>query len=179
MKRSGKCSYLKHELTFLFSDRKNHIFQKQSRIQFCNTYIIPHIDYCTDLCGKCPESQKDILDRQCKNMSAPSAQMFAGLNWLKTECRSHYQTIALTYKAIHGQAPSYLKDCLIPSNIDSLRSHSRCNLQLPHFRKEICRDSFSYSAAVFWNALTGDTKCSQTLSSFKSKNFNLYLHLNS
>ena len=48
------------------------------------------------LWGKWPKSQKDTLDRlprRCarlilnRDSSAPSAQMFMELNWLKTECR--------------------------------------------------------------------------------------------
>ena len=53
-------------------------------------------------------------------------------------------------KVVHGKAPQYLKDLMIPS--ERLRVHENKQL-LPRTRTDIFKTSFSFSGSLAWNSL--------------------------
>ena len=56
----------------------------------------------------------------------------------------------LMQKVVHGKAPQYLKDLMIPSE----RLHVHGNKQLlPRTRTDIFNTSFSFSGSLAWNSL--------------------------
>ena len=56
----------------------------------------------------------------------------------------------LMQKVVHGKAPQYLKDFMIPSE----RLHVHGNKQLlPRTRIDIFKTSFSFSGSFVWNSL--------------------------
>ena len=56
----------------------------------------------------------------------------------------------LMQKVVHGKAPQYLKDLMIPSE----RLHVHGNKQLlPRTRIDIFKTSFSFSGSLAWNSL--------------------------
>ena len=54
----------------------------------------------------------------------------------------------LMQKVVHGKAPQYLKDLVIPS--ERLRVHGNKN-KLPRTRTDIFKTSFSLSGSLAWN----------------------------
>ena len=102
---------------FIFKKIKRFL-SLNNRHLFCNAYILPHMDYCCNIWGHCPEMHKIAVNRLLKRStrltlnkttSTPSQELFSTLNWLKFENRVQYQTAILTYKSLHHLAPSYLK----------------------------------------------------------------------
>ena len=63
-------------------------------------------------------------------------------------------------KVVHGKAPQYLKDFMIPSE----RLHVHGNKQLlPRTRIDIFKTSFSFSGSLAWNSLAYHLKYTMEL----------------
>ena len=73
----------------------------------------------------------------------------------------------LMQKVVHGKAPQYLKDLMIPS--ERLRVHGNKQL-LPRTRIDIFKTSFSFSGSLAWNSLA-HLRYPMELKMFKRKAF--------
>ena len=74
----------------------------------------------------------------------------------------------LMQKVVHGKAPQYLKDHMIPSE----RLHVHGNKQLlPRTRIDIFKTSFSFSGSLAWNSLAHHLRYPMELKTFKRKAF--------
>ena len=74
----------------------------------------------------------------------------------------------LMQKVVHGKAPLYLKDLMIPSE----RLHVHGNKQLlPRTRIDIFKTSFSFSGSLAWNSLAHHIRYPMELKTFKRKAF--------
>jgi hypothetical protein len=78
----------------------------------------------------------------------------------------------ITFKALNGQAPEYIKDLLeqyIPTR--ALRSsEDKTLLKLPHTKLKSYGDrSFSYAAPLLWNSLLLAIRESPTTETFKNR----------
>jgi len=82
------------------------------------------------------------------------------LHWLPVERRVEYKVLMYTHKAIHGDAPVYLKELVqIKTSQRTLRSNSSINLQVPHTSTRAYGDrSFRKAAADLWNKLPDHMK---------------------
>ena len=91
------------------------------------------------------------------------------LHWLPVQSRILFKILLLTYKALHGLAPSYVKDLLkvyVPSR--TLRSSDDFLLCVPKSRLVSCGDrAFSSSAPRLWNSLPRDIRMSASLTLFR------------
>ena len=81
--------------------------------------------------------------------------LFSPLHWLPISFRSDFKVLLLTYQALHGLSPSYLKDLIIPYNPSrSLRSSGAGLLSLPKVKKKSAgQRAFAYRAPFLWNRL--------------------------
>ena len=74
--------------------------------------------------------------------------MLASLHWLPVQARVDFKVLLLTYKALHGLAPTYLFDLFlsyIPTR--TLLSQDTGLLVVPRISKQTARDrAFSYRA---------------------------------
>ena len=90
------------------------------------------------------------------------------LNWLPVLQRIQFKVLLLTYKALHGLAPSYLADLL-----DTPRGHrlEQDNLLLVPKTKLVNYGdrSFSKAAPQLWNNLPSKIRHSPSVDSFKSR----------
>ncbi len=102
--------------------------------------------------------------------------MLKELHWLPIEARIKFKVLALTYKALHGLSPKYLKRMLSsyePSR--NLRSSDRNLLSVPKFKTATySKRCFRSVAPTLWNQLPDSIRKAPTLSSFKN---NLKTHL--
>ena len=74
----------------------------------------------------------------------------------------------LMQKVVHGKAPQYLKDLMIPSE----RLHVHGNKQLlPRTRIDIFKTIFSFSGSLAWNSLAHHLRYLMELKTFKRKAF--------
>ena len=101
----------------------------------------------------------------------PVTPILKELHWLKVPQRIDFKVLVLTFKALHGQAPIYLKDFLQPYKpARSLRSQKDCLLVLPRARQHRFGDrAFPMAAARLWNNLPYDTRTAASLPVFKKK----------
>jgi hypothetical protein len=169
-----KCnSYL-----FLLSSIKSFLSCDKRKL-FFNAYILPHLDYCCTVWGRCSSNLEDklikfqkraariILD---KGIDTPSSQLFSELKWMPFPQRVQFQTAILIYKSFNGLAPSYLKNkfqlTYDISNRNS-RSTSINSLYVPKPSCELFRSSFIYSGSSIWNKLPLHIRNAPSLQSFK------------
>ena len=112
-----------------------------ARKTFYNSYILPHIDYCSTLCGNATTSDRIYtLQRRAARIItdseywAASDPLLEQLNWLPLPERVKYRQSQLVYKAVNVLAPDYMCALFTPiSNISTrtTRSNERGNLYVP------------------------------------------------
>ena len=92
------------------------------------------------------------------------------LHWLPVNQRINYKILLLTYKALNGQAPSYITELLEPyTPARNLRSSSKNLLKIPLVKLvSYGHRCFSFAAPTLWNSLPDYIKQSSSLSSFKT-----------
>ena len=93
------------------------------------------------------------------------------LHWLPVKSRIEFKILLLTYKALNGQAPSYLKELIVPYYpTRTLHSQNAGLLVVPRVSKSRMRGrAFSYQAPLLWNHLPVWVREADTLSMFKSR----------
>ena len=93
------------------------------------------------------------------------------LHWLPVHLRVKFKLLLITFKALHGDAPIYIKDLLSPyqpgrelrSSKDTLRLH------IPTTKLKTYGDrSFSHAAPTHWNNLDVKIRSSETIHAFKT-----------
>ena len=91
-----------------------------------------------------------------------------------------FKTLLLPYKALNGQAPSYIKDLLKYRNSGRvLRFSNKHLLDEPVSKLKTYGDrAYSVAAPKFWNKLPLDIKLSSSVTVFKTK-LKIYLFTNS
>ena len=96
--------------------------------------------------------------------------MLKHLHWLPIRARIEYKIATLTYRCLHGLAPSYLNDLITTyTPARSLRSANALQLVIPRVRLESYgRRAFAYAAPSVWNALPLSLREAESLSSFRS-----------
>ena len=97
--------------------------------------------------------------------------ILASLHWLPITFRSDFKVLLLTYKALHGLSPLYLKDLIIPySPSRSLRSSGAGLLLLPKVKKKSAgQRAFAYRAPFLWNRLPSAIREADSVELFKGK----------
>ena len=91
------------------------------------------------------------------------------LHWLPVKYRIIFKVVLLTFKALHGLAPNYLRTLLqnyIPSR--SLRSETGNLLIMPKARRELGCQSFAVAAPKLWNDLPVNIRTTTSIVSFRS-----------
>ena len=103
--------------------------------------------------------------KQCEHIKKKKKN----LHWLPIHFRIEYKINLLTYKCLHGSAPSYLAELLevyAPSR--SLRSFDKGYLKEKKVRSKTYGDRcFSVCAPKLWNGLPADVRTKDTLYAFK------------
>jgi len=101
------------------------------------------------------------------------------LLWLPIDCRIKYKILTLTYKALHDQAPLYIKSMLeLYTPRRALRSQDNTmTLVQPRCKTVSYGDrGFSVCAPQLWNSLPVTLRQSNNFVSFKSRKTYLFIH---
>ena len=93
------------------------------------------------------------------------------LHWLPVKQRIDFKILLLTYKALNGLAPAYMRELLIPySRKRTLRSTENHLLTPPRCRLEYFgKRSFAAAAPILWNNLPLNIKQAPSVDIFKSR----------
>lgn len=92
------------------------------------------------------------------------------LHWLPIHYRCRFKILTLTFKALHGQAPSYLRDMLtIYKPRRCLRSAEQFQLVVPRTRTNWGNRAFSVAAPALWNSLPLAIRQCPSLNSFQQQ----------
>jgi hypothetical protein len=144
-----------------------------------HTFVTSRIDYANSLL--CGITQVNINKLQLiQNTSARLitktkkydhvTDILYKLHWLPIKQRIDFKILLLTFLAIHGTAPPYIRDLLTqyqPSR--SLRSENQHLLKTRAFNTTFGKRTFYYAAPKLWNGLPLDVKNSNTVDIFKQK----------
>ena len=84
------------------------------------------------------------------------------LHWLRVRQRITYKLCCLMHGFVHGHAPEYVVDMVVPvSHLPGrshLRSAQRCHFDIPRSRTAFGSRSFSTAAPLAWNELPADIR---------------------
>jgi len=94
--------------------------------------------------------------------------VLAALHWLSIKSRITFKILLLTYKALTGDAPSYLKGaCSTTRELHSLNAGLLVYLIV--LKSRIGARAFSYQAPLLWNQLPPSVQEADTVTSYKSR----------
>ena len=166
----------------LFGDvrRNRHLLSNDSIETIVHSIIGSRLDYCNSLlCGidksiinklqKLQNAAARIISKRKKRESV--RDVLEKLHWLPVEKRVVFKILALTFKIAHGLAPESL------CKLISFRCRTTFTLNLLYVDTNFGRQSFSYIAPRYWNALPDCLKFSESLDIFK-RNTKTYLFNN-
>ena len=165
---------------YLLRRLKSYI-PKKTRLLFYNSYILPHMDYCSTIWGSCCKNTHLQIVKMQKRaarliLNVPSdtqsSLMFKDLRWQTFPDRVNYHKAVLIYKSLNNLAPSYIKDLFqLNSEVHSypLRSTNSNKLYMHKPKTEIFRKSLTYSGPAIWNSLPDDVRNANSLTLFKTR----------
>uniref|UniRef100_A0A8P4G3E0 Reverse transcriptase domain-containing protein n=1 Tax=Dicentrarchus labrax TaxID=13489 RepID=A0A8P4G3E0_DICLA len=157
-----------------------HILSQTDAEKLIHAFVTSRLDYCNSLLSGCPNKSIKTL-QLIQNAAARVltgtrkrdriSPVLASLHWLPVNCRIEFKILLLTYKALHGQAPSYLKELIVPYYpTRTLRSLNAGILVVPIVSKSRTgARAFSYQAPLLWNQLPVVVREADTLTTFKSR----------
>ena len=102
---------------------------------------------------------------------AHSEPLIKKLGWLTIKQLIDAEAVEIVYKALHNEAPKYLKELFHRlSDIQNRElRNSKTDIHIPLLRISSGQKSFAYMGVFIWNNLTCETKTSRSFSAFKAQ----------
>ena len=145
-----------------------------------HAFVTSRLDYCNALLSGCANAflkpQQLVQNAAARILTRTKrfghiTPVLASLHWLPIKFRIDFKVLLITFKALNGLAPPYLKDLLhpyIPAR--TLRSQNAGLLIVPRVGKcTLGGRAFSYRAPLLWNNLPSDIRGADSLPIFKSR----------
>lgn len=144
-----------------------------------HAFITSKLDSCNSILYGLPSCELDKLQR-VQNAAARLVTMASKsdhitpilfkLHWLPVKERITFKLLLITFKALRGQAPSYISELLnIYQPSRSLRSSSLKYLSVPKCNTvSYGHRAFSVASAKLWNSLPYDLRSIENTSTFKT-----------
>ncbi|XP_072769508.1 uncharacterized protein [Nerophis lumbriciformis] len=150
-----------------------------------HAFVTSRLNYCNVLFSGLPKSsikRLQLVQNAAARLLTRTRKfdhitpILAHLHWLPVHLRCDFKVLLLTYKILHGLAPSYLADCILPYvPARNLRSKNSALLVIPRAQKKSAGYRvFSIRAPVLWNALPVTVRDATSVEVFK---FHLKSHL--
>ena len=145
-----------------------------------HAFVTSKLDYCNSLLYGLP---KHVI-KQLQHVQNAAARVvtvspkfchitpvLANLHWLPIELRIEFKILTITYKTLHGLAPTYIKDLLQRYHPPrDLRSSKKNLLVVPAFNlNSYGRRAFSVVAPLLWNSLPQNIRDAESLDTFKRR----------
>ena len=151
-----------------------------SAIILANALVTSKLDYCNSLFYNLPTTSIARLQRVQNALArvvCPAVKRtehitptLRKLHWLPVQKRILFKIALLTFKTLHYEQPTYLRDLLnwyTPTR--NLRSLHQYLLDIPDITSAIGRRSFSYSAPTIWKTLPVSLRSTSSLNLFLSR----------
>ena len=152
---------------------------KETGAMITHAFVTSRLDYCNSLLYGVSSSLatklQHVLNTAARIVTRTSlanhiTPVLKSLHWLPVVQRCAFKTALLTFKVIHGLAPSYLSDLVrYRSTFRDLRSVGDVLLDVPKSKSCVGSHAFVFSAPKLWNSLPYDVRTCVSLVSFKSK----------
>ena len=152
---------------------------RESTEMFVHAFITSRVDYGNSLLYGLPNYQLNKVQRVLNASArlvcnAPKfchiSPLLRGLHWLPVKARIQFKILLITFKAIHGLAPKYLRDLLtLKSSLYNLRSSGSILLFMQAVQSKTLGDRASMVAAPrLWNSLPKELRTITNVNSFKA-----------
>ena len=145
-----------------------------------HAFISSRLDYCNSIftcLSKASLNRLQMVQNAAARLLTRSSRMthitpiLRSLHWLPICFRIHFKVLAITYRALHGQAPEYIMDLIHPYVASrSLRSSNQDLLAVPRSRLKTKGDrAFAFVAPTLWNSLPAHIRSAVSIEAFKKQ----------
>ena len=142
--------------------------------------VEPHFRFCCSVWGTCGVTSHCTLEKLQNRAiriitdspyDAPAKPFLRQLRLPSIAEMIHQESASMVYKAINGQAPTYLFSLFnnISAVTNRMLRHSNFNLRPPRMKTKFGQNSFAYRGAKIWNSPRNDCRKSITFPAFKRK----------
>ena len=152
----------------------------QATERLVHAFVSSRLDCCNSLLYGLPQQDIAMLQR-IQNSAARLVSrtkkrdhitpVLQELHWLPVEYRIVYKVMLITFKALHGMSPGYIKDLICPYQPSrNLRSSSKNLLCHPSKGNTVFYNdrAFCTAAPKLWNQLPDHVRSAPSISTFKS-----------
>uniref|UniRef100_A0A8C1P909 Reverse transcriptase domain-containing protein n=1 Tax=Cyprinus carpio TaxID=7962 RepID=A0A8C1P909_CYPCA len=151
---------------------------KKEMEMLVHAFISSRLDYCNVLytcLNKSSIDQLQVVQNAAARLLTRTSRrshitpVLKALHWLPVGYRVHFKILVITFRALHGQAPSYVQDLLhMHTPYRSLRSSGQDLLIVPRTRLKTRGDrAFCVVGPRLWNSLPLALRTMSSVESFK------------
>ena len=159
--------------------RIRKFLSQEATCMIIHAFITRQIDYSNSLMNGLP----DNLIKKLQRVHNTAARLIFNLrkydritpaldtlHWLPVKYRIEFKTLLIVSKGLHGKAPTYIHEMIIPSKCKrySITSNEERVLKVPKFKHETFgKCVFAVYGPLAWNSLPKEIKLCDEVKTFK------------